>query len=159
MTGKIVPYTTGVFLTDEFKAVHETLSRISLRIWKQSPWLGFGLGSFPIDLRFNALFADWSVVSSFQKAPLSGYWLLLTERGVLGAFFLAVPLVLFVITYIRRLIFGLKRLPHPLAWGTPLILAVAALEMLTDCSFLAPSAMLPMLALLSLSANAFPKEK
>lgn len=159
LEAKIAPYTTGVFLTNEFQALRETLSRISLRIWKQSPWLGFGLGSFPIDLRFNALYADWSVVSSVQKAPLSGYWLLLTERGVIGAFFLAVPIVLMFVTYIHRLIFGLKTLPHPLAWTAPLIITVAALEMLVDCTFLAPSAMLPMFALLSLSANAFPKEK
>lgn len=156
---KTAPYMTGAFLTNEFSAVREALSRISLKIWKQNPWLGFGLGSFPIDLRFNALYSDWSIISSSQKAPLSGYWLLLTERGVIGAFFLAVPLVLMLVTYVHRLIFGLKTMPHPLACAAPLLLIVAALEMLTDCSFLAPSVMLPMFALLSLSAYAFPKEK
>lgn len=158
LEAKIAPYMTGTFITPEFEAVRNTLSRISLKIWKQSPWLGFGVGSYPIDLRFNAVFADWSVISTMQKAPLNGYWLLLTERGVLGVFFLSVPVVLMLITYVHRLVFGLKTLPHPLACTAPLILTVAALEMSVGCSFLAPSVMLPMFALISLSANAFPKE-
>lgn len=159
LVSKVEPYTTGDFLSSNFLAVRDVLSRISLKIWKINPWLGFGLGSFPIDLKFNATATDWSVITALQRGPLNGYWLLLVERGVIGAFFLAVPLALLLVTYIHRLIFGLKTLPHPLCWTAPVILIVAVLDMFIGCSFLSPRVLVPMLALFAISTNAFPKEK
>lgn len=156
---KIAPYNNGDFFSAGLESVRNALTRVSLNIWKQSPWLGFGLGSFPIALRFNAATVDWSIFSASQIAPLNGYLLLLSERGVIGAFFLVVPLVVMQIGYCYRLVSGIKKLPHPLAWLAPIALIVVALETLFDCSFLAPSALLPMFAIFQLSANAFPKEK
>ena len=158
--GRVEPFTTGEFLPENFRAMRDALSAISSNVWKECPWLGSGLGSFPVDLQFSASAADWSVLSPLQKAPLNGYWLLLVERGVIGAFFIAVPAVLMLVTYLRRLVVGVTaEFPHPLCWAGVVLVATAGVEMLGDASFLAPGAMIALASVFSLSANAFPKEK
>lgn len=154
------PFVTGAFLPEEFFPVRSALSAISYNVWKDGPWLGSGLGTFPFDLRFAATPSDWAVVSPLQKAPLNGYWLLLVERGVIGAFLLAVPFALMVVTYVRRLALGVAvSFPHPLCWIGVVLVAAAGAETLGDASFLSPGAMIALAAVFSLSANAFPKEK
>lgn len=156
---KVGPFMTGEFLTDEFLAARQVLSRISFDVWRSNPWLGTGLGSFEIDMNMLARPADWKAITALQSSPLNGYWLVLAERGVVGAFLLVVPLVLMLITYIRRLIGGLRALPHPLAWILPLLLAVVGVEMLLDGSPLQPQVLVPLLAAFAISANGFVKEK
>ena len=160
LDGRIEPFTTGMFLPENFAAIRDALSSISSNVWKDGPWLGSGLGTFQYDLRFSASPSDWAVVTPLQKAPLNGYWLLLVERGVIGAFFLAVPIVLMLVTYLRRLVGGVTAaFPHPLCWLGLVLVAAAGVETLGDASFLAPGAALAIAAVFSLSANAFPKEK
>lgn len=155
---KIAPFLTGNFLGRELMAARETLSRISFEVWHESPWLGTGLGSFPVDMSIHAHPADWKVVTSLQTAPLNGYWLVLAERGVVGAFFLVIPLAILLSTYVRRFVGGLKSLPGPLVWLFPLLLVAGGVGMMVDCSFLSPKVLLPFLAALSISANDFVKE-
>ena len=78
---------------------------------------------------------------------------------MIGAFCLAVPLLLLLGSYLIRLARGVVvRMPDPLAWTGLVLLIVAALEMLVDVSFLSPAAILSLAAVLALSAKAFPKE-
>ena len=156
---KAEPFLTGGFLTNEFLAARQVLSRISFDVWRANPWLGTGLGSFNIDMNLLARPADWKVITALQSAPLNGYWLVLAERGVVGAFLLVVPLAMMLITYLRRLIGGLRALPHPLAWILPLLLAVVGVEMSLDGSPLQPQVLVPLLAAFAISANGFVKEK
>lgn len=155
---KVAPFLTGDFLPSELLSVRNVLSRISFEVWREHPWLGTGLGSFPIDMNIHAHSADWTVLSSLQLGPLNGFWLLLSERGVVGAFFLAVPLVLLLVTYAIRLVGGIRVLPHPLAWLMPILLLIAVGSMLVDSSFLSPQTIVPLLASFSISANSFAKE-
>lgn len=156
---RTMPYLTGAFVPDGYLESRAVISEIVARAWKTQPWLGFGYGSFPIVFQFNAMPSDWEVVSSLQKAVPNGYLMLLVERGVVGAFFLAVPLVLLLVTYVRRLVLGVMRsMPNPLSWVGFLILIVAALETLFDASFLAPGTAVALVSVFALSAAAFPKE-
>lgn len=156
---KLAPFMTGHFLSDEFLAARDALSRLSLDIWKSHPWLGTGLGSYALDLNYFAVEADWKIISPLQTAPLNGYWLLLVERGVVGAFILSVPLVLLLIGYIRGLILGGLSLPHPLALLAPVVFIVFAVATLVDCSVLTPGVLLLSLAIIALSGNAFAKKE
>lgn len=159
LEAKLEPLLSGQLLSQEFLSVRETLSRISFDIWREHPWLGTGLGSFPIDLGLHARAEDWKLIPAVQTAPLNGYWLLLAERGVIGAFLLAVPLALLLVTYVRNLIAGIRSLPGPLALAFPLLLAVGCAEMMIDCSILLPKVLVPLLAAAAVSAQAFVKEK
>ena len=157
---RIEPFVTGTFAPEGYLTVRKALSEISLRVWKESPWLGSGLGSYALDLQFHATPEEWKVIPPIQKTVSNGYWLLLVERGVIGAFCLAVPLLLLLGSYLIRLARGIVvRMPDPLAWTGLVLLIVAALEMLVDVSFLSPAAILSLAAVLALSANAFPKEQ
>lgn len=156
---KAEPYLTGAFLDSTFWPVREVLSRVSFAAWRDHPWLGTGLGSYSIDMSMYAVSADWKVITSLQTSPLNGYWLLLAERGVVGAFLLAIPLTIMLVTYVRKLLGGVRSLPQPLAWVMPLLLIIAGAEMMIDCSYLLAKTILPLLAAFSISANSFAKEK
>lgn len=146
------------FVPKGFVETRAVLSDLAARVWRASPWLGTGVGSFALDLQYHATPADWAILSPLQKAVPNGYWMLIAERGVIGAFVLGVVLVLLVVTYVHRLVKGvLLSLPDPLAWAGLLMLIVAGVEMLVDVSFLSPGAMVALLAVFSLSASAFPR--
>ncbi len=157
---RVAPYAGGDFFTDKFMAARDALSAFSFRVWKESPWLGTGLGSFPVDFGFFAGAGDWKAIPSFQTAPLNGYWMLLVERGTIGAFVLACPLALLIITYILRLVEGVRvSLPSPTAFlCVPLFLAMV-LESLFDVTIWSPWMLAIVVPLLALSASSFPKEK
>lgn len=157
-SAKTEPFMTGDFFEKSFFEIRRTLSDVSLRIWSQAPWLGTGLGSFPQALAFNAEPADWTKISALQIAPLNGYWLLLAERGVIGAFVLVVPLALLLLTWIRRLISAFRVIPHPSCLLAPLMLIVIVAEALFDGSFLLPEVVIPFAVALSISASSFTKE-
>ncbi len=153
------PLLAGALVPEGFIGTRSVLSDVALRIWKESPWLGHGLGSFPLGLQFYATPAEWQDITPLQTAVPNGYWMLLAESGVIGAFLLAAPLVLLLTTYVHRLVCGVRiALPHPLAWAGLFVLVVAALETLVDASFLTPGAAVALAAVLSISATAFPKE-
>jgi len=156
---RIAPFLTGSFIPDGFAEVRTALSHISAQIWKMDPWLGSGLGSYSIELQFNATASDWSIISPLQKLVPNGYWLLLSERGVIGAFFMAVPAAMLIFNYAMRLVKGIVlALPSPLCWTGLVLFILAGLEMLIDASFLSPAAIVSIAGVLALSANAFPKE-
>lgn len=156
---KLAPFQTGDFLPRNLFPAREALSRISLSIWKEHPWLGTGLGSFAMDLNFHAAEADWRVISPLQVAPLNGYWLLLVERGVIGVFCIVVPLMMALIAYVLRIAQAARQLPHPMAFTAVIVLIVAGASLLLDCSALMSSAYLFVLPMIALSANAFAKKE
>ena len=156
---RLSPLLSGRFVPECYVELRNALSDVSARTWKAHPWLGCGYGSFPLALQFNVSPEGWTVIPPFQKSALNGYWMILAERGVVGAFLLAVPSALLVITYVRRLVKGVTlSLPHPMAWAGFLLAVVASLEMLVDTSYLAPGATVALVSVFALSAAAFPKE-
>ena len=160
VAARIAPFKTGLFFKEDFLALREALSEISLRVWKTHPWLGTGLGSFPLELRFAALEADWAIVSPGQLAPLNGYCHMLLERGIVGAVFVTALLGFLAWTFVRRMVKGVAlTFPHPACWIGPAVLVAALAEAAVDVSYTVPGFILAVAALLSLSASSFPKEE
>jgi len=157
MAAKIKTLRTFMLFSDDFFKVRAALSAIALKTWKANPWLGTGLGSFPIDLRFSAVAADWVIVSPAQKTALNGWWQLLTERGVVGAGLMAVTVGMLVWTYVSRLVRSFRSIQFSAEHFIGLV-AVAAVSALAffDCSFLRPEVLLLSGTLLAFSAGALP---
>ena len=157
---RTAPFMTGDFFQTEFMSLRSALSSVAAEIWKASPWFGGGLGSFAMELGFHATKEQWNVIPALQSAPLSGYWMLLAERGIVGAFLLAVPTLLLAGFYVRNLVVGVvKAFPSPAAWAGLLVCIAAVGEALFYTTLLTPGLTAAVAAYLSVSTNAFPKEE
>ena len=146
-------------LPDGFTGARHALSSLSFGIWKESPWIGCGQGAFPLKLAFTATESDWALFSSLQTAPFNGGWLMLAERGVVGAFVFACPLCCLVFTYFRRA-FGALRLgmPAPVTIAGIVALCAVVFESAFDGSYLLPGLPVALLSLLAVAASSFAKE-
>lgn len=139
-----------------FAAARDAMSSIALKSWRQTPWLGSGVGSFPFDLRLFAAQADWALISPRQSAVVSAWWHMLVERGIVGALVLALGTAFLAWTYfaaIARSVGGGR--PRPSCLVGPLAAASLTALAFVDCSLLRPDVILPAAAALSLSAVAF----
>lgn len=161
LPGKLSPFKTGLFWTPDYLSLREAVSGIAMKVWKAHPWIGSGLGSFPLDIKFLATEQDWSVIATERTPTLNGYWLLLSERGIIGAFAVACPLCLLLWTYGVRMVKGVmcRTLPHPASWMALLLLLALAACGVLDTTILFPGIMLSVAMVLAISANSFPKEK
>ena len=129
------------FLPKDFFTIHELLSRLSLDMWRAHPWLGAGLGSFADGVRFIATPEDLAAIPAQQSAPFGLHWLVLAERGSIGAFLILAPLAVLAASYVRRAVSGVAAgFPPPSCFAGLLVLPVAALESLAGVSLLAPDA-------------------
>jgi len=157
MAAKLAAITELRPFPGDYWNVRSVLSSIALKTWENNPWLGTGIESFPLDIRFAAVSADWQVISPVQKTALNGWWQLLAERGVIGAGFLAVMFGLLLWTYGSRLIssFSDIRLSPELFLG-PIVLVVMIGLSFVNCSFLRPEVLLLTAALLAFSGGALP---
>ncbi len=153
-------YSEGNFRPEGFTEARQITSSIAKKVWKADPWLGSGLGSFALDMKYHALPTDWMIVSPVQRAPLNGFWMILAERGVIGAFVLAVPLVLLLVFYFIRMFgsFGARMPEASCMIGIPVLSAYLA-EAFVDATCVMPGMLLAVVAALSISACSFPKEK
>ena len=159
LEARIAPYMTGEFLSKDFMNLRAMLSSISADIWKANPWFGCGLGSFAMELSFHAAKDQWSVIPALQAAPLNGFWMLLAERGIVGAFLLAVPLLLLAGFYVKNFVLGVMRaFPSPAAWTGFLVCLAAIGDALFSTTMLTPGLTAAVAAYFSVSTNAFPKE-
>ena len=159
LAARLAPYETGAFLSEEYLASRKALSAVALGAWKGNPWLGTGLGSFPLNLKFLSAGIDWSVVRPEQLAPLNGYWYLLVERGILGAVLIACPLGVLLWTFAVDLVRGIRlRMPHPQCWLGPVAMVAVLVEMLIDTSFFISGVPLAVASYLAIAACSFPKE-
>lgn len=159
LAARLAPYETGTFLTEEYLAARKALSAVALGAWKGAPWLGTGLGSFPLNLKFLSADIDWTVIRPEQLAPFNGYWYLLVERGILGAVLIACPLGALLWTFAVGMIRGIRLdMPHPLCWLGPVAMVVVLVEMLIDTSFFISGVPLAVASYLAIAACSFPKE-
>ena len=147
----------GSFFKPAFFPLREILSGIAAKSWSAHPWVGTGLGSFTLDVRFAATPDDWAVLPVGTYSPLNGWWEVLSERGILGMVSLLLPLAFIAFTFFRRLIGAFRRpLFVPACVLGPVALAAVAAEMFFDASALRADAMMAVGALFALSASSFP---
>jgi hypothetical protein len=155
------------FLPDGFIAARDSLSAIAASVWKEHPWLGTGLGSFALDIRFNATPDDWALFPSSQAGALNGWWQMLAERGIAGVILFASPLLFLAWTYVLRAYEAVRkavasRRPaelmalHAACWIGPLAIAATAACGFIDHSFWRPETMMAVAAMFALSGSALP---
>jgi len=149
------------FLPASLVAIRQSLSGIALQSWLSHLWIGTGLGSFPIAFRFHATPEDWQLIRAGAQTVPNGWWLLLAERGGVGALVLGLPVGFLAFTYVKRLIgwIGLGAWPHPSCCVGPLVLISLAVTGLYGCAFLRADVTIVSMALLAISANSFPRNK
>lgn len=148
-----------VFFADWYESARDALSSLAVKAWMASPWTGTGIGSFGLDIRFNATPDDWAVIPKGLSVPPFGWLLLLTERGIAGAAMLALPLIMVTVTYFMRLVGWLfvRTAPQPGCWVAPVVLLAVAATAFFDCSYLRADVLMAVAAVLTLSASTFPK--
>lgn len=138
----------------------DMLNSIAQRTWLAHPWLGSGISTFPLDVRFDGTEGLWSIVSSRQTSAIGAWWTILAERGIIGALMLALPLA-FLLVYIAMRLGGIishKSFLPGFALGL-IVLALAICESFIDCSFLRPDALMLVAALLAVAASSLAKER
>ena len=150
-----------LLLPERFWQSRQVMSAMSFKEWLVHPWLGTGLGSFPIDMRFSAKESDWLFLDVAQKLPSSGWWALLIERGIIGALMVAIPIGGMAFTFVRRIVgaFRGRRVFVPGCWlGVACALALSV-QSFVDASFLLPEAMMAAAAFFAFAAASLPLPK
>ena len=158
-SGRAAAFIDLSFLPDWYASTRDAVSALALKAWMATPWTGTGVGSFALDIRFNATQADWSVLPRDLVAPPLGWLKLLTERGIVGTAMMALPLLLMLVTYFAKLVGWLfvGTVPRPGCWVAPVVLAAVVANAFFDCSYLRVDVLMPVAAALALSAAEFPK--
>ncbi|MBR1921188.1 MAG: O-antigen ligase family protein, partial [Kiritimatiellae bacterium] len=158
---------SGRVFADRLVESRAVLSGIAAKVWKESPWLGTGVGSFALDIGFNATEADWAAIASRQATALNGWWQMLAERGIVGTLLFAVPVLFLVWTYLARLSAlvaqAVRRrrlsvvLPvHPCCVVGPLAVALVVACGFCDCAFMRPETSLAAASMFAMAGSAFP---
>ena len=161
LQAKLDAFREMAFVPDGFFELRGTLSEIALRAWKTAPWTGTGIGSFALDVRFQAMPEDWLVLPRGVATIANGGWLLLAERGLVGAVAVVLPFGFIAWSFMRRAAAwatgGRFRAPHPGVLLAPLVLLALAASVPFDCSFLRPDALLAAAAAAAVAPKCFPK--
>ena len=140
-----------------FMEVRAILSRVAASAWESARWLGTGLGTFAWQTRFNAQPEDWRIIGMARPAAFSGWWTLIAERGIIGAFAIAAPLGFLLFTHLRRIPRAFAGgVFWPACWLGFALAGVAAAESFMDATFLRPEAMMAICAFLALGGLALP---
>jgi len=160
LQAKTCAFEEGRLVPEEYLPRRAVLERLSESMWRTRSWTGVGLGAYPLALKFHAQPEDWESLPASQCAALNGCWTLLAERGLVGAFAIALPLMLLVWTYLKRLVRGVTlAFPGPLALFGLLATAALAAESLVATTAFSPAALVAAALWLTLAAYSFPKEK
>lgn len=149
------------FLPESFVTLRDILSGVAVRSWFGNLWLGTGVGSFPLAFRFFATPEDWQVVRVGAQTVPNGWLFLLAERGIVGVLIIGLPVYFLLFTYVRRLIGWVASgtYCHPSCWLGPLALVALSVAGVYGCAHLRTDVMIMAMALLAVSANAFPRTK
>mgnify|MGYP003294222138 CR=1 FL=1 len=164
---RLAYFTGGGLFPENFEALRGVLSSIAAKAWGNHPWIGSGLGSFALDIRFNATDADWAVLTPGQLGALNGWWQLLAERGIAGSLFLVAPLAFLFWTYFVRLAAavsgvrsrGVAEVIYPMAFLGFLSLASVVVCGFVDHSFFRAETLLAVAATVTLAGSSLPAVK
>ena len=156
---------------DGFFELRSALSGIAEKVWKENPWLGTGLGTFGLDIRFNASESDWAMFASNQAGALNGWMQMLAERGIAGVAFFVAPLLFLLWTYVLRACRAVADILsksrhgfgalvfHPVCMLGPVAVAAVAACGFFDHSFWRSETMMLVAAVFAMAGSAFPAPK
>lgn len=165
---RIQAFSDWRFLPTDFESLRTMLSGIADRVWRAYPWRGSGIGSFAMDIRFNAAPSDWAILSLKQTGALNGWWQVLAERGILGTISLVLPILFLAWTWGVRFLGVLLNgaggksghrflaLLSPFVWLGFVVVAVTMACGLIEHSFWRPETLLAVLSLFALAGSSFP---
>lgn len=161
LAARTEPFMSFVLLPDRFCELRDLLNGIALKTWLKHIWIGTGIGSFSLDFRFAANAEAWALVRGGAKAVPNGWLMLLVERGLVGAVFMALPVGFLFVAYCRRLAEGVRVrfFSHPACMLAPLVWAVVGVTGVFDCSVLRADVLMAALPMLVVSANSFSKKR
>ena len=145
------------FFPAQYWEIRRILSAVAFKSWISHIWIGTGIGSFPLDFRFCAQPEDWVLLPRGVAMMANGWWLLLSERGIVGSVFFVLPFGFLLFTYVRRLVGGVTEwaLPHPACLIAPFALLLFAAVGFLDCSPLRIEVLMAMCSFLAISAATF----
>ena len=157
-SARLAPFFDGQFniFSQNYWKIREICSAVAAKVWNSSPWLGSGLGSFGIDMNFNAAPGDWAVLPPAQACAVNGWWQLLAERGLVGAISYALVAALLATTFFVR---AVKSIPGK-SFLPAAALAVATASCIVaqtffDVTLFRADVTLVVAAVLSLGASSF----
>ena len=161
MDERLAAFVNLTFFPERFWEIRGVLSAVAFKSWISHIWIGTGIDSFPLDFRFAAQDADWVALPRGATATANGWWLLLAERGLVGAVFFVLPFGFLLVTYGRRLVGGVmaRALPHPACLIAPVALVLFVATGFVDCSPLRAEVLMAMCAYLAVSAAAFSRAR
>lgn len=142
---------------ERFLNIRDTLNGIALRVLTAHPWMGSGIGSFPLDVRFFATDADWGVLRPGMACVPNGWMQLLVERGIVGAAVVLLPVIWLTVAYVRQVAVWARcrSVVHPSCWF-PIVLFAAVVPIgFVDCSILSAHMMIFTVTVLAVSASSF----
>ena len=154
----------------EYDTLKNVLARISKDMWISRPWCGAGIGAFGLNAPFLAVKSDWTVLPAHVSDAVSGYWTLLAERGIVGCALLAGGLAILLYSWCARLVAAFVYLRNnddfdifpfacpPVVWTAPLIVGLAAVELLFSNVFASSACVFAFTVPLVLSAASFPRK-
>ncbi|MBR4654868.1 MAG: hypothetical protein IKO72_16040 [Kiritimatiellae bacterium] len=153
----------------EYGPLTDALARIAKKMWLERPWCGVGVGAFGLHAPFIAAKPDWAFLPPHPVDAVSGYWTILSERGIVGCGLLAIGVGLLVWSWVMRLVEALaylrgndegERLPFacpPVVWTGPFILGLAVAELFFSHLFASVPAVFAVVSAFALSAASFPR--
>ena len=156
---------------DGFFVLRSALSGIAVTVWKDNPWLGTGLGTFGLDIRFHAKEAEWAIFAANQAGALNGWLQMLAERGIVGISLFVSPFLFLVWTYAFRAFYAVYNVIskshrnfgalifHPVCLLGPIVVAAVAACGLYDHSFWRPETLMLTATMFAMSSIAFPVPK
>lgn len=136
-------------------------SAISFKTWLSAPWVGVGLGAFPLQLRFHIDPTQWAALPQGLRLPLSLWWGIIAERGIIGALMFLLPIGFLLFAYGRALS-RIRRFwifLHPACCLGPFGLLAILFVSFFDCSLLRADVLIAAGVMLAISSAAFPKER
>lgn len=128
-------------------------NRLSSAAWQQSPWTGFGVGSFPLVAKIGATAEDWMTLGAMPDFYSNGWRVLLVERGMIGVLVFASALGAMLLTWFR---YARQRGTENFSAAVPLLplaASAASVVMLFDSSALQPEAIVAFAGVAAFSVN------
>ena len=123
--------------TEQQVVMREALVENAISMWKDSPWLGKGLGSYGINAPFFAEKGDWSKLPSKIEFVPNGYAQILAERGIVGCIVALTGVLLLVALGLARFVMGYKALSENSDYPSPyLVVPPAAWAQFAALAFL-----------------------
>lgn len=164
---KIGAFVGQPWLDEGTLALRSTLSDIAIDVWKKHLWIGSGLGSVPLQLRFAATPELWKLMPSGPTSVMNGWCALLMERGIFGVVLPLVALGFMFYGWIRRLVdvviefvrgsgeLTLAEAYSPMAVLPLVALTVPVVSGFFDSSFIRPDVVLALGAFFAVGAGSF----